>query len=231
MELPDALPQRFCALAGGLDDHLAFGFPLDAPFPAVNGFHRRQEVDARGKPLLDQRLRKSDDIGVDGKSGQDENVFNGHVERSLIRSRRSDETIVQGTRPSMPQPAGPNQIPGRSADTPPLRRRRAEPAPPGPSPLRNRILNYVLALITVVLVVDALVGDKGLLETVRARRQFAGVEAALAATRQENARLREQVRRLKEDPASVEAIAREELGLIRPGEMLFIVHDSDGKKK
>ncbi len=131
----------------------------------------------------------------------------------------------------MPQPAGPNQIPGRSADTPPLRRRRAEPAPPGPSPLRNRILNYVLALITVVLVVDALVGDKGLLETIRARRQFAGVEAALAATRQENARLREQVRRLKEDPASVEAIAREELGLIRPGEMLFIVHDIDGKKK
>ena len=124
----------------------------------------------------------------------------------------------------MSQPAGPNQIPGRSADTPPLRRRRAEPAPPGPSPLRNRILNYVLALITVVLVVDALVGDKGLLETIRARRQFAGVEAALAATRQENARL-------KEDPASVEAIAREELGLIRPGEMLFIVHDSDGKKK
>ena len=82
-----------------------------------------------------------------------------------------------------------------------------------------------------MLVVDALVGDKGLLETMRARRQFAGVEAALAATRQENARLREQVRRLKEDPASVEAIAREELGLIRPGEMLFIVHDIDGKKK
>jgi cell division protein FtsB len=86
-------------------------------------------------------------------------------------------------------------------------------------------------LITVVLVVDALVGDKGLLETMRARRQFDSVAAALAATRQENARLREQIRRLKEDPASVEAIAREELGLIRPGEMLFIVHDIDPKKK
>jgi cell division protein FtsB len=86
-------------------------------------------------------------------------------------------------------------------------------------------------LITVVLVVDALVGDKGLLETMRARRQFDSVATALAATRQENARLREQIRRLKEDPASVEAIAREELGLIRPGEMLFIVHDIDSKKK
>src|SRR6185295_14770780 len=125
----------------------------------------------------------------------------------------------------MSQPAIPNQTPAR-ADAPlPLRRRRAQPPVAAPSALRSRILNYVLVLTTVVLVVDALVGDKGLLETMRARRQFAGVAAALAATRQENARLREQVRRLKEDPASVEAIAREELGLIRPGEMLFIVHD------
>lgn len=130
----------------------------------------------------------------------------------------------------MSQPVIPNQAPGRTDGPPPLRRRRAEPPVAAPSPVRSRILNYVLVLITVVLVVDALVGDKGLLETMRARRQFEGVAAALAATRQDNARLRDQIRRLKEDPASVEAIAREELGLIRPGEMLFIVHDIDPKK-
>jgi cell division protein FtsB len=130
----------------------------------------------------------------------------------------------------MPQPIDPKQVSGRSDGTPPLRRRRA-PAPAlGPSPLRNRILNYGLALVAVVLVVDALVGDKGLLETIRARRQYAGVASALTAKRQENARLRDEVRRLKEDPASVEAIAREELGLIRPGEVLFIVHDVDRKR-
>jgi len=130
----------------------------------------------------------------------------------------------------MSQPAIPNQTPARVDAPLPLRRRRAQPPVAAPSALRSRILNYVLVLITVVLVVDALVGDKGLLETMRARRQFEGVAAALAATRQDNARLRDQIRRLKEDPASVEAIAREELGLIRPGEMLFIVHDIDPKK-
>ena len=129
----------------------------------------------------------------------------------------------------MPQPIDPKQLSGRPEGTPPLRRRRAASAVTPPSPLRNRILNYVLALVTVVLVVDALVGDKGLLETIRARRQYAEVETALAARRQENARLRDDVRRLKEDPASVEAIAREELGLIRPGEVLFIVHEADRK--
>jgi len=129
----------------------------------------------------------------------------------------------------MPQPLTPQQVSGRQDGQPPLLRRRAQPAVAGPSPLRNRLLNYVLALVAVVLVVDALVGDKGLLETIRARRQYAEITAALAAKRQENTRLREEVRRLKEDPASVEAIAREELGLIRPGEMLFIVHDADRK--
>jgi cell division protein FtsB len=110
---------------------------------------------------------------------------------------------------------------------PPLRRRRAQPAAPAPSPIRRRVLNYILVLVTVVLVVDALVGDKGLIETVRARRQYADLTASLTALRQQNAQLRDDIRRLKEDPGTIESIAREELGLMRPGELLFVVKDVD----
>jgi cell division protein FtsB len=110
---------------------------------------------------------------------------------------------------------------------PPLRRRRAQPVAPAPSPGRRRLLNYVLVLVTVVLVVDALVGDKGLMETIRARRQFADLAASLTALRQQNAQLRDEIRRLREDPGTIESIAREELGLIRPGELLFVVKDAD----
>src|SRR4051812_34705107 len=108
----------------------------------------------------------------------------------------------------------------------PLRGRRRQPAP-APSPLRGRIINYVLAFVTVVLVVDALVGDKGFLETLRARRQFAEVSNSLEALRQENDHLRDTVRRLKEDPSAIESLAREELGLIRPGEVVFVLKDVD----
>jgi cell division protein FtsB len=80
--------------------------------------------------------------------------------------------------------------------------------------------------VTVVLVVDALVGDKGLLETIRARKQYAELAASLAQKRQENARLRNAIRRLNEDPSAIESLAREELGLMRDGEMLFIVRDA-----
>jgi len=105
----------------------------------------------------------------------------------------------------------------------PLRRRKVPDV--AASPFRTRALNYVLVFVTVVLVVDALVGDKGLLDTLRARRQHEALAAALAQKRQENARMREDVRRLKEDPGAIESLAREQLGLMREGEVLFIVRD------
>jgi len=110
---------------------------------------------------------------------------------------------------------------------PPLRRRK--PAPAAPSllaPWRTRLLTYALGFVTFVLVVDALVGDKGLLDTMRARRQYADLSASLAQKRQENAHLRDLIHRLNEDPAAIESLAREELGLMRDGEVLFIVRDA-----
>lgn len=45
-----------------------------------------------------------------------------------------------------------------------------------------------------------------------------------------NARLREEAGHLREDPRTIEALARRELGLIKPGEILFIVKDVDAPK-
>lgn len=114
----------------------------------------------------------------------------------------------------------------------PLRRRKPAPAaPPVWSPVRTRLLNYALVFVTVVLVVDALVGDRGLLDTMRARRQHAQLSAEIARQKFENTRLRDEIRRYRDDPSAIEALAREELGLMRDGEILFIVRDvkpSDG---
>lgn len=109
----------------------------------------------------------------------------------------------------------------------PLRRRKPTPAAPSIlAPWRTRLLNYTLGFVTIVLVVDALVGDKGLLDTMRARRQYAKTSGELARIRQENTRLRDEIRRLLEDPSMIESLAREELGLMRDGEVVFIVRDA-----
>lgn len=86
-------------------------------------------------------------------------------------------------------------------------------------------MQYLIVLVGCVLMIDALVGDKGLLAMIEARDRYRNLEASLAEAQAENARLREEARRLREDPAAIEEIARRELGLIRPGEKLFIIRD------
>jgi len=90
---------------------------------------------------------------------------------------------------------------------------------------RRRAVEYLAVLVGLGLTVDGFVGDKGLLAMMEAREQYRLLEQSLAAARADNARLREQARRLREDPAAIEEIARRELGLIRPGEKLFIIRD------
>jgi cell division protein FtsB len=89
----------------------------------------------------------------------------------------------------------------------------------------RRILTGVFVFVVCVLVIDALVGDHGLVATMRARKQYDELTADLARLRSENASLREEARRLREDPAAIEEIARRELGLMSPGEKLFIIRD------
>jgi cell division protein FtsB len=105
-------------------------------------------------------------------------------------------------------------------------RARRRTATKGLRPGRTRRLVHVLLLfVACVIVVDGLVGDRGLLAMRRARQENEAMTTAIARQRAENARLRDVVRRLREDPGAIEEIARRELGLIKPGERLFIVKD------
>ena len=89
----------------------------------------------------------------------------------------------------------------------------------------RRIGSAFFLFVVCVLVVEALVGEQGLAATMRARKQYDQLTADLARLRAENIGLREEARRLREDPAAIEELARRELGLISPGEKLFIIKD------
>ena len=94
----------------------------------------------------------------------------------------------------------------------------------------RRLLRHALVFITFVIVVDAIAGEKGLLALLEARRDYSALERSLERAREENAALRELARRLREDPSAIEEQARRQLGLIKPGEVLFIVKDVTPKK-
>jgi cell division protein FtsB len=98
-----------------------------------------------------------------------------------------------------------------------------------PTTRGRRFLRHALIFFTLVIITDALAGEKGLLALLQARREYAALERSLERAREENADLREMARRLREDPAAIEEQARRELGLIKPGEVLFIVKDLNTK--
>ena len=101
---------------------------------------------------------------------------------------------------------------GATTSTPPRRR-------------GGKIVRYLILAVGCVLIIDALVGDRGFLAMLKARQQYRTLETSLVRSREENSQLREQARQLREDPQAIEDLARRELGLIRPGEKLFIIKD------
>lgn len=90
---------------------------------------------------------------------------------------------------------------------------------------RRRWMRYGLAIVSGVLMINALVGEKGYLATLQARQQRNEIEASVNALRAENEALADFAQRLRRDPNTLEAIAREDLGLIKPGEVLVTLKD------
>jgi cell division protein FtsB len=89
--------------------------------------------------------------------------------------------------------------------------------------VKRRAPQVVLTLLAALLVGNGLIGERGLIALLRADGEQSSLSIAIGDLRAENSRLREDVRALREEPRTIEDLARSELGLIRPGERLFIV--------
>lgn len=94
---------------------------------------------------------------------------------------------------------------------------------------RRRIVTYVIVISSAVLMVNALVGETGYLAKLRAHREIAALRAEVAEIQQENLRLADEAERLKHDPNTIEAAARQYLGLMKPGEVVVIVPPSSSR--
>ena len=99
---------------------------------------------------------------------------------------------------------------------------RNGPAPADRRHPRKFAFLFVLLIMSIV-AVDALIGDKGLLETLRVERRYYALQSEIDRLKRENARLAEEAQRLRTDPEAIEGVARSALGLMRPGERVFIV--------
>ncbi len=87
------------------------------------------------------------------------------------------------------------------------------------------MLGTLIALIG--LAVGAVFGDRGLLNLVQKRQQIEELRQQIDTLRGENARLAADVSALRTQPRAIERVAREQLGLARPDETVFLLRPPD----
>lgn len=86
--------------------------------------------------------------------------------------------------------------------------------------LRRYGFRIAFGLLGLLLIHD-IFGSHGFLAMRRAQREVEAERQRIEALEEENKRIGEDVHLLRTDPAAIERIAREEMGLARPGEKVF----------
>ena len=91
--------------------------------------------------------------------------------------------------------------------------------------LRKKAATLFCVIVVLALAVGSLFGDRGILQLFHQKERAAQLAQELEDLRTENLRLAGEILSLRTDPRAIEKIAREELGLSRPGETVFLIRD------
>jgi cell division protein FtsB len=92
--------------------------------------------------------------------------------------------------------------------------------------LRKKATTLFSIIAVIALVVGSLFGDRGILQLLRQRQRTEELARDIERLRDENRVLAEEILALRRDPDAVERLAREQLGLARPGETVFVLRDA-----
>ena len=93
--------------------------------------------------------------------------------------------------------------------------------------LRRKAATLASIIALAALVVGALFGDRGLLHLIDQRHRAEALAGEVEDLQRENARLATEIGALRSDPRAIERLAREELGMARPDETVFLVRDAN----
>ncbi len=90
----------------------------------------------------------------------------------------------------------------------------------------RRNARQILGLALLSLAIHDIFGPHGFIAMRRTQREIEQVRDQIGKLNEENKSLSDQVTSLKTDPKAIERIAREEMGLARPGEVIYTLPDS-----
>lgn len=82
-----------------------------------------------------------------------------------------------------------------------------------------------LVLVCVALIVHEIFGEHGYLALRRERQELNELQQQIQQLKQQNSELESQIKALKSDPKAIEKMARESMGMARPGEIIVTLPD------
>jgi len=89
-----------------------------------------------------------------------------------------------------------------------------------------RIALAVFGLLTFAVLLLAVFNDKGLLEVHAQAKKLSAIETDIGKLDAENKQLTSDIQSLRSDPSTIEKFAREELKLVKPGEIVLVTPEN-----
>ena len=94
---------------------------------------------------------------------------------------------------------------------------------------KRKLIVVAAAVLGIAMLWSLVMGEMGLVKYIRMKHQETALLAEIDHLTQDNQRLLQEVRALKYDAAYIERLARDKLGLARPGEIVYYYGDVSSK--
>jgi len=95
---------------------------------------------------------------------------------------------------------------------------------------KKRVQRKILILVFIIGILIFLFANKNFQTLLVLNREIVQLEQRIAGLEEANRNLKEELEAMKNDPEYIESLAREELGLIKPGETKYKFIESEEEK-
>jgi cell division protein FtsB len=90
--------------------------------------------------------------------------------------------------------------------------------------MKKPVIRRIILILSIGFVVaDSLFFGKGIPKVFRLKRKLNNIQTRIEEIKKENTALEVAIEKLRSNPLTIETIAREELGMARPGEIIYLL--------
>ena len=93
----------------------------------------------------------------------------------------------------------------------------------------DKVFIILAALLGLLLIALGILGNNGIITYTQLKRNYKEMQQRVEKLDKENQKLVEEINQLRDNPEYIERIAREELGMVKPGEVLYRIRHGGNK--